>query len=1016
MKEFCLLHLSDLHIQCSAPANETMIHKELVSDIKKIVGRYNLQIDALALTGDIINRGQSEGYASASQMMDSIIRVTGIDNDNIIIVPGNHDIPRDALIKGLVGIVKEGSKDSNSFFDNEWKYMSPRFESYKSFTDSYMKKDTNQLKYGFGVKQLDIRGSKINFNLINSALSTVDNDDYKNLFIADWQIEYIRQESARLSACELSITLSHHPFSWLNQDDESKVRDNLLNKRKINTDVILHGHVHTARLHQESDPNHAYVELITGLGYPEKEYREAGQPKVSGCRYTIYVFNLEAKSVKCYCRVSTNNGHFVPDNTLYESDHDDGIFTLYWDPYRNIDKEDDTSPLNAYCITKELELDPLPAPTKWCGRQKELSELSRTGLSVASISGIGGQGKTALAAEFYRRNAKSQNNQFESCLWIDCKELQDTMHVKLLDVLEVLSHNTETKALYKDEKIEGTITRFYNHIRNKKSLIVFDNVDAYVTFDDKITGELKKLVDYVLEKEHNSLIILTSRMSIVKSNCNFRTIRLVGLNEDEGIEFFKNRGIDLEDPIALSYCKSIIKHTKGHPWWMGLIIGQVQKNKRSLKYYMDNNSHIINDDQQMENYFASIWNNMEANAVEKSFKEIIRFLAESTCPLTVSQISPFIKGTYDKVQKYLGILENLNLIETSIGEGGLYRYQVHPLVREFVHKRYDVAKQKPYFRAVLKIFMNINIVNALLNNQTELPAEELDVISLVEAIDTCICSRNYNEAFNLISNYFANIRDSGQHQDYISLGIRILDQIDWDDSQVVCVKKRASFLCDLIDLVSQNGDNNRVKSYLAKYKEHCEINTVPYSAYLSISAFIAWRNTEYNKALEIINKYEIMFGIDKNDLWDFQSLLYTKALVLRDSGKDINKALEIFNNWAQDSSSIGNAAKCLIKKHDYEGALEKLKTSLNLILKSPSDLLSYSNRGYAYLWIAEAYQYQGKNNEAKLFLYLCMKTWKECSPGLLFNTSNLDSLLKDVIIDNIEDRSNDLLRTFLDKK
>ena len=242
---------------------------------------------------------------------------------------------------------------------------------------------------------------------------------------------------------------------------------------------------------------------------------------------------------------------------------------------------------------KYIDLDPIPVTKCWSGREEELEMFSRGYASVISISGVGGQGKTALAAEFMRRDAEDKR-QFEQRVWVDCRELEDTMHTKLLRILERLTDGKESESLYKEEQLRDTIKRFQRYVNQHKVMIVFDNIDAYVVFDTgELVGELSEVIDGLLTQPTSSLIILTCRTAIYNSSANFRTIPLDGLRESEGIEYFKKRGINLADQEDLEACKKMIQVTKGHPWWIGLICGQIIADRARTKDYWEQNRDRI---------------------------------------------------------------------------------------------------------------------------------------------------------------------------------------------------------------------------------------------------------------------------------------------------------------------------------------------------------------------------------------------------------------------------------------
>ncbi|PKM51708.1 MAG: hypothetical protein CVV02_05440 [Firmicutes bacterium HGW-Firmicutes-7] len=1012
MEAFCLIHLSDLHIDVDEDSNEKMIRENIKEDIKKLMNKHDLKINALVITGDIINKAKYKSYGLAESTIREILQTANLTDDNLIIVPGNHDIHRDKTIGSILDSFSQQILDKDDFISNEWNYVEPRFIYYRKYIEKVMPWSKDKIPVGYGIKELIFNNKKVRFNLLNTTWSSKGNGDYQNLYIGRWQLEYIRKQIESLPDCDLSITLSHHPFRWLKNEEEEMVKDYLQNNKKIGTDIILHGHVHNAKLEVTGTPNKLMLELTSGVGYPEKDTIVAGQPKIEKCRYSVYRFDIDNKNVECICRISTDNGSFVPDNSLYSSDKQDGCFQLSWD------KKEKAIDEIACLYLSDIEFDPVPVAAGWCGRKVELELLSKHNLSAALISGVGGQGKTALASELLRRNKSNEKIFYDACIWVDCRELPDTMHLKILQLLEVVSSGVESVILYKDEKIENTISRFYNQIKYKKLLIVFDNIDAYVNLErEELVGELKDLLDIVLDREHSSKIIMTSRIPVYDHRANFKTIKLEGLNELEGIEYFIKRDIKLDDNVELLYCKKIINLTKGHPWWIGLIIGQISTNGYGLKHYMETNgTNILSGTTQLKQYFDEIWETLGINNFGKIGQRLVRYLVETSKPLTANEICSLDKATtFQKANKVLELLKKLNLLEAH--EDSLTRevyFQVHPLVREFIHNNYSVEKQKPYVCTILKLFVDSRIVNAIFYGREQLSdnfSGYKNVKDLIYSIDTCINSRNSSQALALIVQYYKDIRDEGFHQDFVSLSYRILNVIEWDKEQIVKVKRKAEFLSDLIDTSDKIDNGEKSNAYIMKYDSLIEKNTIPYSGLLGALANREWRHCRFDKALKHISEYEEMKK-KHSDLWDFMYIDNVKGLVLRDKGL-IEEALEIFNKQSESSSTLGNIARCLQKKGDVIGALKKLKLSLLLLLKE-DDLNAYSNQGYAYLWIADGMYNLNKYRFAKCFLYLCDKMWKEYSPGLLLDTKELNEKLSNIVVDDIEIESKRLLDEYLD--
>ena len=75
----------------------------------------------------------------------------------------------------------------------------------------------------------------------------------------------------------------------------------------------------------------------------------------------------------------------------------------------------------------------------WIGREPELSLLTSSSAPIAFITGIGGQGKSALAGQFLKCQAMSHDGRFDFWDWRDCREERDRLATQLLRLIERLS-------------------------------------------------------------------------------------------------------------------------------------------------------------------------------------------------------------------------------------------------------------------------------------------------------------------------------------------------------------------------------------------------------------------------------------------------------------------------------------------------------------------------------------------------------------------------------------------------
>lgn len=327
MKEFCILHLSDLHIDSIEDSNFILLREELKSDIKKVAAQNNFGINIIAVTGDIVNKGKMEAYSLAKDMFQDILKELSLNKANVVFVPGNHDVPRDIEIKSKLEDCKE-EMDNIGFLTSKWNNFNTRFDKYNEFVKQFYG-DNIELENGsFGIKDFTLGDTKVRFILFNTAWMTNGDQDFGNIRIGRGHLEYLRQANGILGENDLCIGMIHHPLDWFLPEEKKMIEDYLMNKNKIGIDIILHGHTHDAKIEFSANPDKSIVKLVSGIGYPDACNRQNGQPKISNCRYSIYKFKLEENIIEILCRISNTQGVFTPDNELYRCETEDGIYKI----------------------------------------------------------------------------------------------------------------------------------------------------------------------------------------------------------------------------------------------------------------------------------------------------------------------------------------------------------------------------------------------------------------------------------------------------------------------------------------------------------------------------------------------------------------------------------------------------------------------------------------------------------------------------------------------------------------
>jgi len=271
------LHLSDLHLK-EDEYNRQVVLAALWNDISKRTTRISSdleKIDFIFFTGDIAYHGKSEEYELAIkdffQPLLKTANLGSVGNSRLFLVPGNHDINREAVGLGAeaIGESLKERDDINKLLDSkrERELVFERLNNYFDFFGEQFKElRLNELGYFYVAVPPLISGKKVAILGLNSAwLSYGGDEDRGNLVIGERQVnEAIRQSET----ADIRIALMHHPFDWLQENEDTQSVKFLLQKR---CHFILHGHLHKTDIIRISNLAGEAIIIPAGAIYDKRQ-------------------------------------------------------------------------------------------------------------------------------------------------------------------------------------------------------------------------------------------------------------------------------------------------------------------------------------------------------------------------------------------------------------------------------------------------------------------------------------------------------------------------------------------------------------------------------------------------------------------------------------------------------------------------------------------------------------------------------------------------------------------------
>lgn len=255
------LHLSDIHLNKRDVDSRRMRNKLL--DYMKELGT---QIDYIFITGDLRYAPMGEFAADTVDYINKLLSVTNLTVDRLFIVPGNHDIERDAegRAEAILESIKDYSpKDGALASDKMSAVHCGHTEFRKMMHTIYHENQEQAASYDDDEKPHFVTETK-DFNIIciDTAL-TYTKQRNNDLFIGT---EYIMDLLEELNQDKPSIILTHYSFDFLERSEQMQIVQLL---KDFHVQLWLAGHEHTVLMRKQWD---YFYEFQSGNLMHEGEY------------------------------------------------------------------------------------------------------------------------------------------------------------------------------------------------------------------------------------------------------------------------------------------------------------------------------------------------------------------------------------------------------------------------------------------------------------------------------------------------------------------------------------------------------------------------------------------------------------------------------------------------------------------------------------------------------------------------------------------------------------------------
>ena len=303
---YAFIHVADIHYRKDAAEGASSIMKALLVDLKRQIETLPGYQCYIAFAGDIVRAGQDLcAYEAFAREMDKPLNDIGLKKDVRIIVPGNHDVNRQAVEADIDNCTQAFDKHTkvesafNDFIDKSTLFQE-HFSNYETFVRLYARCDEFFHLRGWGCKlNEDIAIYCLNTALCSFGGANNINDEGRLAIFTRDLVEWSNK-----TECPVKILLHHHPIDHLNSWSATELQ-HIINKHFT---LCLSGHIHRPELYYSHIPQKALMCTAPPLYFG----------KDTTLAYSIVLIENTEPSTILYREYSA--GAFFPSSRLAKTD------------------------------------------------------------------------------------------------------------------------------------------------------------------------------------------------------------------------------------------------------------------------------------------------------------------------------------------------------------------------------------------------------------------------------------------------------------------------------------------------------------------------------------------------------------------------------------------------------------------------------------------------------------------------------------------------------------------------
>jgi tetratricopeptide (TPR) repeat protein len=619
------------------------------------------------------------------------------------------------------------------------------------------------------------------------------------------------------------------------------------------------------------------------------------------------------------------------------------------------------------------------------GRERELQMVRESAANVIFLTGLGGQGKSTVAARYFS-DCQIRNPGFSFFVWRDCKEESERFENQLSSIIEKLTGGQvsgQDLAKQSSKALVAILTGLISHIQ---VLFVFDNCDHYVNLETRrLVGSADFLTEALVGSASRSRVVFTCRPSVSYDSLDVLNCPLEGLTLGACQSLFNERGA----AAAPDQINDAHQLTDGHAFWLDLLAIQSAKRSPGRDLAILLNEIRSGSGPIPERTLTSIWTTL--NDRERT---VLRTMAETLKPETELEISDYVQGTlnFNKVTKALRALRSLNLVVIKPRPNGPDFLELHPLVRQFLRGSFPPVERATFIDAIISVYKRY-----IKSHESQL--SERPTLSILQYwtqnAELDIAAGRFDDAVLTLSEVAIVFEFSGYTREYVRVARLLLGSLDWV-AEHANLKGLDLILTTHLRNLSHLGEITEADSLLDLYEKTVSDRDARYIQYCEMRCYSYWFRGNFEMA--------IAWGIIGRDLKEssgvdtMYSVAHTLALAERDAGRP-ESALPVFLEGRSLTEVVepeeldevrhghyyGNIGRCLHYMGQIDSALVCYQKSALLIERDPIRE-NVAHQAYIRTWIGELLEARKQFKLAYVFFRAAHRKWEVISPQQAIRT------------------------------